>query len=946
MAEVKPDEKSNKRKNPMLKDKDSKTEEQSLDDVMSGRKRRASFESKDSKGRSSSRTKSGRDSPADESLTGRSESYYGGENASMNSEDQKRFGHDDHESIASVKGDDHSLVGDANAEKTVSLKVEEENKITPGFETTDGGDQEGGGQNEADVEGDGDADGEADGGDGENIVRSSKKKRKRTSSILRSLEPINGEELPTMVFSEEDGLPRYQSSRAAAMVAKTKMSAKGSSGKLNASDDPLVAGDMPTSTPRRRKNEASAASQLNWVQCDKCSKWRSVAHHVNNEELPDEWFCSMNTWDFHLNNCDAPEEEEPVQTTATLGRPRGSGRAGAAATAEEGQDGDETAEGGHRVEGPRAKTGGRGGGRGRWRRNIEETVVDNGDEEGDDDFTMGGAQNRKRGYGAAGTPRPGSLSRGTSAGTQNATGSGEAAAENWAQCDKCRKWRKVPATVDVESLPKRWYCVYNTWNPSVARCSAKQEVDDVATTGGEAGAVGGRGMNRGRRPQGSNANFAASAFSPPGTVKQVSWVQCERRNCKKWRKVPGHIDMETFPEKWYCEMNTWDIDAASCDAPEASDSENELPGGAASRQQLILANSKGANALSYRRIIFGTDGRIRPCFSDKNKNGYGIFSYSETHKPSNDADDYTAPTRRVGYWWSGAYDECAGIAAAQNAHNAGGRANSKKLAAAALAEATAAETVAQDKLLRFEPPAPTYLLDTARRIFGMQCKPLTFTWPKKICKSYGILRDMTLFRRQNLECTVVMSSFMAASASQLLFTKLLSLVFSSRFSDPEVEACRAYMSSDALKAAVKRLEDRGLVEVSYASAGQLSVEVLPPVAQLTQNASVRGPLSVSATTGISPAWAKQGIPLKLRKFYGDSKYKTDTTSNNGQEATEETDTGSIQNTLSNNESKAYSSSEKQQQQELNESLANVTVSPVPTKPFRLQHHQKWPSIQG
>ena len=37
----------------------------------------------------------------------------------------------------------------------------------------------------------------------------------------------------------------------------------------------------------------------------------------------------------------------------------------------------------------------------------------------------------------------------------------------------------------------------------------------------------------------------------------------------------------------------------------------------AARSQLILANSKGPSALSYRRIIFGTDGRVRPQYSEK-----------------------------------------------------------------------------------------------------------------------------------------------------------------------------------------------------------------------------------------------------------------------------------------------------------------------------------------
>jgi hypothetical protein len=48
----------------------------------------------------------------------------------------------------------------------------------------------------------------------------------------------------------------------------------------------------------------------------------------------------------------------------------------------------------------------------------------------------------------------------------------------------------------------------------------------------------------------------------------TSWVQCEL--CKKWRRVAWHVDPETLPELWECPLNTWDIDNATCDAPQDS----------------------------------------------------------------------------------------------------------------------------------------------------------------------------------------------------------------------------------------------------------------------------------------------------------------------------------------------------------------------------------------
>ena len=61
----------------------------------------------------------------------------------------------------------------------------------------------------------------------------------------------------------------------------------------------------------------------------------------------------------------------------------------------------------------------------------------------------------------------------------------------------------------------------------------------------------------------------------PCHLQVIQWVQCERQTCKKWRKLPGSVDMSTLPETWYCEMNKWDPDRAYCGGPEETDSEGK-----------------------------------------------------------------------------------------------------------------------------------------------------------------------------------------------------------------------------------------------------------------------------------------------------------------------------------------------------------------------------------
>ena len=46
-----------------------------------------------------------------------------------------------------------------------------------------------------------------------------------------------------------------------------------------------------------------------WVQCDKCDKWRLLPPGMQNEMIPDEWYCSMNVLDPERSTCDAKERD-------------------------------------------------------------------------------------------------------------------------------------------------------------------------------------------------------------------------------------------------------------------------------------------------------------------------------------------------------------------------------------------------------------------------------------------------------------------------------------------------------------------------------------------------------------------------------------------------------------------------------------------------------------
>ncbi|XP_071059705.1 MORC family CW-type zinc finger protein 3-like [Pseudochaenichthys georgianus] len=49
--------------------------------------------------------------------------------------------------------------------------------------------------------------------------------------------------------------------------------------------------------------------------------------------------------------------------------------------------------------------------------------------------------------------------------------------QNWAQCDECLRWRKLPDGIDDLKLPDKWYCRLNP-DPQFRSCQAEEERED------------------------------------------------------------------------------------------------------------------------------------------------------------------------------------------------------------------------------------------------------------------------------------------------------------------------------------------------------------------------------------------------------------------------------------------------------------------------------------
>ncbi len=572
--------------------------------------------------------------------------------------------------------------------------------------------------------------------------------------------------------NKEESSPRYQSSRAAAMVAKTRLSSKG---KL---DDKI---------DDSKGDNAAQNDQSQWVQCDACLKWRKIPIIVDTDVLSKEsWFCNMNVWDQFHSSCDIPEESSDTVVD---------------------NDNDHSA-----------------------KKKSNKGRKKSGSNFHDDDLSD------KEQFDGTGRKR---------SAQKNISGGKSPVVEkvDWVQCNKCEKWRKVPGHINITELPEIWYCSLNKWAPLVAKCSAKEESEPI----GDDEKID-RG-NKGKRGPGITSPIHSTVASLPDGLKKVTqWVQCERRNCKKWRKLPGHVDMTQLPEKWYCEMNKWDPERASCDADE-TDSESELQANSKSRTQLIMNNSKGSGALSYRRIIFGHDGRIRTSFSEKNKNGYGLFSFAETHR-SNDTNDYIDPTRRISYWSSSAYNESL---VNSDIHSKSRIKKDKDVNKITDCEETKfLKRSHKNDICERE---PSYLIDCIRRIHSMDNVPkYVSTTPIQRCKTIRCYNELKLVDRANIECKIVKSCMLSSPTTSMTLQNLLKVISSSKFLDFMEEVCRQNMEMESLKAAVRRLELLGELEVVVNAIGEFVVQGVN--LQYSDNTD---------QTLIQSSYSFQGLPLKLRK---------------------------------------------------------------------------------
>lgn len=354
---------------------------------------------------------------------------------------------------------------------------------------------------------------------------------------------LEGTELTEQESANKDSVPR--TGRKAAQEAKEKLSSK---------QDPSTLESTKKKKKRRRKEgsdgEESDEDDRQWVQCDKCKKWRILPSGILPESLPDLWYCNLNVYDPKHNDCNAPEQT--VKQVAKEWR--------------------------------RAK-----------KRAKQQRLQQAALEAGQDD----------------------SLKKDTSTTAKDAVATSPKASKSTSAGETVSEATVLPSESTPEPPVKRGRKPKNKPDPQKQNAQA----DSSATTKDKPAETSPKKPGRKRGRPARNAAALEAARREAAEKKDddnVEWVQCEK--CEKWRKLPPYMAADELPDTWYCTMNTWNPDSASCDAPEdKADAHHQEVGAFGNFSQ------GHAGKYSYRALIFGNGKKQNRPMSEKARAAESLF---------------------------------------------------------------------------------------------------------------------------------------------------------------------------------------------------------------------------------------------------------------------------------------------------------------------------------
>lgn len=315
-------------------------------------------------------------------------------------------------------------------------------------------------------------------------------------------------------------------------------------------------------------DEPGGGDDDHWAQCEKCQKWRILPASVDKDKLPDPWFCEMNTYDSKRNSCEAPEQtvQEVAKEKKRKAREERRRQKNLASAS------------------PRPPQG-------TGKSPVPDALESKGPTE---DVPKPSQKKVKRK-----SPTPVDADVADKASSEKDAG-GKTSSST---IEKAKKARQKPGG-DVSGATESKTSSRNRSKPKGGKESEKEKKKAAKAKKGK----------KGRKEE-----------SDEEDPDNVEWVQCEK--CEKWRKLPPHISAEDLPEVWYCNMNTWDPDSASCgveeDKMDSSHREFQIMGEGGTFTTSFGSSGK----LSYRNLIFGTKGKQNRPLSERQRAADSLFSY-------------------------------------------------------------------------------------------------------------------------------------------------------------------------------------------------------------------------------------------------------------------------------------------------------------------------------
>ncbi|KAJ8526168.1 hypothetical protein ON010_g15010 [Phytophthora cinnamomi] len=324
---------------------------------------------------------------------------------------------------------------------------------------------------------------------------------------------------------------------------------KRSGGSLKGSITDMTALEEKEKGPRSFKNKDKASKKRNitkqlkekyrevkWVQCEstQCGKWRVVPTSINFDRLPAVWYCHLNTWAPELAKCSAPNPPEVDAFLLKQSKKDGSARPSKKARASS-STGDAAPAASVSV------TSGNGMTPTSSANDLTSLGKSNSTKHGKASKvtvsgTGNGASNTGTGSNAeGGNSNNGSNTEGNSSGhsTKGRGGRGHSNSGantsgikktvlEWAQCEKCNKWRKLPQHIKSSTLPDKWYCSMNHWDPSHAKCSVPEEADQEPVPlpphpGSQWHKVG----HKGQRPRRGKLSYSELLYGSTGQLRKA-----------------------------------------------------------------------------------------------------------------------------------------------------------------------------------------------------------------------------------------------------------------------------------------------------------------------------------------------------------------------------------------------------------------------------------------